>query len=192
VETVKMKIVVALSGKGLLIGVKLLKALKNLGVENHLVLDDYSDDEILAETGLSKPDILSLADHVYDNRDFTARIASGSYKVEGMIIAPCSLKRVADLAQGYAADLIGRAADVTLKEGRPLVISPTEIPLSEDDIRNLIVLAEAGATILPATPLFYTGVESLDEAIDQIVGRMLDRFGITHNLYKPWGMSRVG
>lgn len=187
-----MKIVVALSGKGLLIGVKLLKALKNLGVENHLVLDEYSDDEILAETGLSKPDILSLADHVYDNRDFTARIASGSYKVEGMIIAPCSLKRVADLAQGYAADLIGRAADVTLKEGRPLVISPTEIPLSEDDIRNLIVLAEAGATILPATPLFYTGVESLDEAIDQIVGRMLDRFGITHNLYKPWGMSRVG
>ena len=184
-----MRIVVALSGKGLLIGVRLLQALKSLGVETHLVLDEYGDEEIFAETGLSKSDVLSLADHNYNNRDFTARIASGSYKVEGMIIAPCSLKRVAELAQGYAADLIGRAADVTLKEGRTLVITTTETPLSEDDIRNLIVLAEAGATILPATPLFYTGVEGLDEAIDQIVGRMLDRFKIPHNLYKPWGMS---
>ena len=184
-----MRIVVALSGKGLLIGVRLLQALKSLGVETHLVLDEYGDEEIFAETGLSKSDVLSLADHNYDNRDFTARIASGSYKVEGMIIAPCSLKRVAELAQGYAADLIGRAADVTLKEGRTLVITPTETPLSEDDIRNLIMLAEAGATILPATPLFYTGVEGLEEAIDQIVGRMLDRFKIPHNLYKPWGMS---
>jgi len=184
-----MRIVVALSGKGLLIGVRLLQALKSLGVETHLVLDEYGDEEIFAETGLSKSDVLSLADHNYDNRDFTARIASGSYKVEGMIIAPCSLKRVAELAQGYAADLIGRAADVTLKEGRTLVITTTETPLSEDDIRNLIVLAEAGATILPATPLFYTGVEGLEEAIDQIVGRMLDRFKIPHNLYKPWGMS---
>jgi len=184
-----MEIVVALSGKGLLIGVRLLQALKKLGVKSHMVLDEYSDEEIFSETGLKKSEVLSLADHTYDNRDFTARIASGSYKVEGMIIAPCSLKRVADLAQGYAADLIGRAADVTLKEGRTLVISPTETPLSEDDIRNLITLAEAGATILPAIPLFYTGVEGLDEAIDQIVGRMLDRFNIIHNLYKPWGMS---
>jgi len=186
---VKMEIVVALAGKGLLIGVRLLKALKKLGVESHLVLDGYSDEEIFAETGLKRSDVLSLADYSYDNRDFTARIASGSYKVEGMIIAPCSLKRVADFAQGYAADLIGRAADVTLKEGRTLVITPTETPLSEDDIRNLIVVAEAGATILPATPLFYTGVEGLEEAIDQIVGRILDRFKIPHNLYKPWGMS---
>ena len=183
-----MKVVVALSGKGLLIGVRLLQALKSLGVESHLVLDEYSDDEIFVETGLSRSEILTLADYTYDNRDFAARIASGSYKVEGMIIAPCSLKRVADLAQGYSADLIGRAADVTLKEGRPLVITPTETPLSEDDIRNFIALVEAGATILPATPLFYTGVEGLDEAIDQIVGRMLDRFKITHNLYKPWGL----
>jgi|YelNatPaOPRAMG01_1025707.scaffolds.fasta_scaffold14929_5 4-hydroxy-3-polyprenylbenzoate decarboxylase len=184
-----MEIVVALSGKGLLIGIRLLKALKSLGVKSHLVLDEYSEDEIFAETGLRRSAVLALADHTYDNRDFTARIASGSYKVEGMVIAPCSLKRVADLAQGYASDLIGRAADVTLKEGRDLVISPTETPLSEGDIRNLITLAEAGATILPATPLFYTGVEDLNEAIDQLVGRMLDRFKITHNLYKPWGVS---
>ena len=184
-----MEIVVALSGKGLLIGIRLLKALKSLGVESHLVLDDYSDEEIFAETGLRKLDVLALADHTYDNRDFTARIASGSYKVEGMILAPCSLKRVAYLAQGYTSDLIGRAADVTLKEGRILVISTTETPLSEDDIRNLITLAEAGATILPATPLFYTGVEGLEEAVDQLVGRMLDRFKITHSLYKPWGVS---
>lgn len=182
-----MKIVVALSGKGLLIGVRLLQALKKLGVESHLVLDEYSDEEILAETGLSRSDVLSLADHTYSNSDLTARVASGSYSVEGMVIAPCSLKRVADLAQGYAADLIGRAADVTLKEGRPLIISPTETPLSEDDIRNFITLAEAGARIIPATPLFYTGVEDLNEAIDQLIGRMLDRFKIRHNLYKPWG-----
>jgi len=186
-----MKIIVASSGKGLLVGVRLLQILKKLGVETHLVLDDYSDEEISAETGLRRSDLLSLAQHIYSNRDFTAPIASGSYSVEGMIIAPCSLTRAADLAQGYADDLIGRAADVTLKEGRILIVSPTETPLSKYDVRNLIMLAEAGATILPIIPLFYTGVESLSEAIDQIIGRMLDRFKLSHNLYKPWGSSGV-
>ena len=186
-----MKIVVAFSGKGLLIGVTLLKALKKLGVETHLVLDDYSDEEVIAETGLNRLDIISLADSNYNDRDFTAPIASGSYFVDGVIIVPCSLSRVADLAQGYAADLIGRVADVALKEGRTLIISPTETPLSEVDIRNLLTLAEAGAVILPPTPLFYTGVKSLNEALQQIVGRMLDRFKLPHNLYKPWGSSGV-
>ncbi|MEM3386402.1 MAG: UbiX family flavin prenyltransferase [Nitrososphaerales archaeon] len=184
-----MKIVVALSGRGLLIGVKLLQALRRLSVETHVVLDDFSVEEVYSETGLSRLELSSLADHNYANNDFTAPIASGSYQVDGMIIAPCSLKRVSDLAQGYSKDLIGRAADVTLKEGRILIISLSETPLSKEDISNLIALAEAGATILPATPLFYTGVEDLNEAIGQIVGRMLDRFNLKHGLYKPWGVK---
>ncbi|MFN3621317.1 MAG: UbiX family flavin prenyltransferase [Nitrososphaerales archaeon] len=184
-----MKIVVALSGKGLLIGVKLLQALRRLGVETHVVLDDLSAEELYSETGLSMLEFSSLADHNYTNNDFTAPIASGSYQVEGMIIAPCSLKRVSDLAQGYSKDLIGRAADVTLKEGRTLIISLSESPLSKEDVSNLITLAEAGATILPAIPLFYTGVEDLNEAVEQIVGRMLDRFKLQHHLYKPWGVK---
>ncbi len=184
-----MKIVVALSGKGLLIGVKLLQILRSLGVETHAVFDDYSEEELSSETGLSRLELFSLADHIYRNNDFTAPIASGSYAVEGMIIAPCSLKRVSDLAQGYSKDLIGRAADVAIKEGRILILSLSETPLSKEDLINLITLAEAGATILPAVPLFYTGVEGLNEAVEQIIGRMLDRFGLQHRLYKPWGVK---
>ncbi len=184
-----VRIVTALSGRGLLLGVRLLQALKTLGVETHLVLDTCTDEEVSKETGLSRGQVCSLAARVHDNRDLAAPIASGSYPTDGMIIAPCSLNRIIDLAQGFSEDLIGRAADVTLKEGRTLVISPTETPLSEQYIRSLLLLAEAGARIVPAIPTFYTSVEGLNENIDQIAGRILDRFALKHRLYKPWGVE---
>lgn len=186
-----MRLVVAFSGKGLLIGVKLLQVVRRLGVETHLVLDNYTEEEVSTDTGLSRLELSSLADYTYSNNDLTAPIASGSYPIDGMIITPCSLKRVSDLAQGYASDLIGRAADVTLKECRTLVLSINEAPLSLEDVRNLIILAEAGATIVPAIPLFYTGVEDVNRALDEIIGRILDRFNLQHSLYKPWG-GKVG
>ncbi len=182
------EIVVAISGaSGVQYGIRLLEALKKMkGVKTHLVLSDSAKKLIEIETDYSVKDIERLADYVYGDDDFTAPIASGSHRSKGMIVAPCSMKTLSSIAVGMSDTLISRAADVCLKEKRPLVLMVRETPLNLIHIENMERAARAGASILPASPAFYPKPESIDDIIDFMAGRALDLLGIEHTLYKRW------
>ncbi|MDD5616016.1 MAG: UbiX family flavin prenyltransferase [Candidatus Methanoperedens sp.] len=182
------EIIVAISGaSGVQYGIRLLEALKKMkGVKTHLVLSDSAKKLIEIETDYSVKDIEKLADHVYGDDDFTAPIASGSHRSKGMIVAPCSMKTLSSIAVGMSDTLISRAADVCLKEKRPLVLMVRETPLNLIHIENMERAARAGASILPASPAFYPKPESIDDIIDFMAGRALDLLGIEHTLYKRW------
>lgn len=182
------EIIVAISGaSGVQYGIRLLEALKKMkGVKTHLVMSDSAKKLIEIETDYSVKDIEKLADHVYGDDDFTAPIASGSHRSKGMIVAPCSMKTLSSIAVGMSDTLISRAADVCLKEKRPLVLMVRETPLNLIHIENMERAARAGASILPASPAFYPKPESIDDIIDFMAGRALDLLGIEHTLYKRW------
>lgn len=183
------KLVIGMSGaSGIIYGVRLLQVLRELNVETHVVLTNSALRVAKIEHDLSKEDIIKLADKYYDIDDMTAPIASGSFIHDGMVIIPCSMKTLAGLAHGYTDNLLLRAADVTLKERRKLILVPRETPLSAIHIKNLLTLAEAGAIILPAMPAFYHKPKTIDDLINHIVGRVLDQLGIAHNLYRRWSM----
>lgn len=182
------EIIIAISGaSGVQYGIRLLETLKKKkGVKTHLVLSDSAKQLIKIETDHPVRDIEKLADHVYGDDDFTAPIASGSHRSKGMIVAPCSMKTLASIAVGMSDTLISRAADVCLKEKRPLVLMVRETPLNLIHIENMERAARAGAIILPASPAFYPKPRSIDDMIDFMAGRALDLLGIEHNLYKRW------
>lgn len=182
------EIIVAISGaSGVQYGIRLLETLKKTkGVKTHLVLSDSAKQLIGIETDHSVKDIEKLAAHVYGDDDFTAPIASGSHRSRGMIVAPCSMKTLSSIAVGMSDTLISRAADVCLKEKRPLVLMVRETPLNLIHIENMERAARAGASILPASPAFYPKPTSIDDLIDFMAGRALDLLGIEHNLYKRW------
>lgn len=182
------EIVIGISGaSGVQYGIRLLDALKQMeGYETHLVLSDSAKKLIEIETEFSSREIEQLADHVYSDDDFTAPIASGSHRTKGMIVAPCSTKTLASVAIGMSDTLISRAADVCLKEKRPLILIVRETPLNLIHIENMERAIKAGASILPACPAFYPRPKSLDDVIDFMAGRALDLMGIEHNLYKRW------
>jgi len=183
------KLVIGMSGaSGIIYGVRFLQVLRELNVETHVVLTNSALRVAKIEHDLSKEDIIKLADKYYDIDDMTAPIASGSFIHDGMVIIPCSMKTLAGLAHGYTDNLLLRAADVTLKERRKLILVPRETPLSVIHIKNLLTLAEAGAIILPAMPAFYHKPKTIDDLINHIVGRVLDQLGIAHNLYRRWSM----
>ena len=181
-------IIIGISGaSGVQYGIRLLETLKRTkGVKTHLVLSDSAKQLIGIETDHSVRDVEKLADHLYGDDDFTAPIASGSHRTKGMIVAPCSMKSLASIAMGMSDTLLSRAADVCLKEKRPLVLMVRETPLNLIHIENMARAARAGASILPASPAFYPKPESIDDMIDFMAGRALDLLGIEHNLYKRW------
>lgn len=183
-----MRMVVGISGSsGAIYGIRLLEVLRGVpDVETHLIISAAAKRTILEETDYSIKDVEALATQVYDNRDIGAAVASGSFQTAGMIIAPCSIKTVSALANCYAETLICRAGDVTLKEGRPLVVVVRETPLHLGHLRQLLALAELGAVILPPMPAFYNRPKTLDDIINHTVGRILDRFGIPHGLTTEW------
>lgn len=183
-----MRMVVGISGSsGAIYGIRLLEVLRGVpDVETHLIISAAAKRTILEETDYSIKDVEALATQVYDNRDIGAAVASGSFQTAGMIIAPCSIKTVSALANCYAETLICRAGDVTLKEGRPLVVVVRETPLHLGHLRQLLALAELGAVILPPMPAFYNRPKTLDDIINHTVGRILDRFGIPHRLTTEW------
>jgi len=182
-----MKVIVGISGaSGVIYGVRLLQALKELGVETHLILTNTAVKVAKIEHGLDKEDIIKLSDKYYDINDLFAPIASGSFIHEGMVIAPCSMKTLAGLASGYADNLLLRAADVCLKERRKLILVVRETPLNIIHLKNMLTLAEAGAVILPAMPAFYCKPKTIDDLVNYVVGRILDQLGITHEIYKRW------
>ncbi len=186
-ESASPRVIVALTGaSGAVLGVRALERLRTLGVETHLVLSAAGRITIAQETDRKVSDVLALAHTSYDPRDIGATIASGSYPVLGMIVIPCSVKTLSAIANSYADDLIARAADVTLKEGRPLVLVVRETPLHRGHLRLMDLAARAGAVIFPPVPAFYQRPATLDEMIDQTVARALQRLGISDTGVQPW------
>jgi flavin prenyltransferase len=182
------RIIVGMTGaSGAVIGVELLRQLQQSSdVQTHLVLSRWARATIHLETGLSAREVAGLADVVYSWDDQAAAISSGSFLVHGMIVVPCSMKTLAGIRTGYADGLIARAADVTLKERRRLVLVPRESPLSEVHLDNMLALARMGASIVPPMPAFYNHPVSIGDLVDHIVTRILDQFGIESAGAKRW------
>ena len=183
-----MRLIVAISGaSGAIYGIRLLEVLRKVrGVETHLILSDAGKLTVHLETGYRVKDVEALADEVHSDRDLAASIASGSFRTGGMIVAPCSMKTLSGIVHSYADNLVVRAADVVLKEGRKLVLMPRETPLHVGHCRLLLQAAEMGAVIAPPVPALYSKPKTLDEAIDHSVGRVLDLFGIDSGLVRRW------
>jgi 4-hydroxy-3-polyprenylbenzoate decarboxylase len=187
ISSSKKRLVVGISGSsGVILGIRLLETLRGSQMETHLVLSPAARLTIEQETTWKVDDVLALADVVYNYRDIGAAIASGSFVTAGMVVIPCSIKSLSAIANCYAADLLSRAADVTLKEGRPLLLVVREAPFHRGHLRLMDQAAAAGAIIFPPVPAFYTRPQSLDEVVDNIVGRVLLRLGIENSLFSPW------
>ena len=182
------RLVVGLSGaSGVPYGLRTLDACREMGVETHLILSRAAALTIAQETDLSVAEVQARADVVHKPADVGASIASGSFPTLGMIVAPCSVRTMSEIATGVTSSLLTRAADVTLKERRPLVLMVRETPLHLGHLRTMVKLAEMGAVIAPPLPAFYARPQSLDEMVDQSVGRALDLFGLSWNSVKRWG-----
>lgn len=182
-----MKVIVGITGgSGAIYGITLIKALHELNIETHLVVSHMGEYVITHECGIAVDDIKDMANYYYDYMDFTAPIASGSFKVDGMVIVPCSMKTLSSVSHGFSESLLTRAADVSIKEGRKLVLVPRETPLSPIHLENMLRLSRLGVTILPASPGFYNHPANLNDIVYNIVGRILDQFNIDNNLYDIW------
>jgi 4-hydroxy-3-polyprenylbenzoate decarboxylase len=182
-----LKLIVGLSGaSGVIYGVRFLEVAKTLDVETHLVMSPAAALTLSLETRVTAKYVESLATYVYRFRDIAATLASGSHPIDAMVVIPCSMKTLAGIVHGYADNLLLRAAEVTLKERRPLVLVPREAPLSLIHLRNQLAAGEAGAIILPAMPGFYHRPTTMQELIDHVVGKVWDVLQVKHNLYERW------
>ena len=190
-ETAKNKaerLVIGLSGaSGVAYGIRALEACRQLGIESHLVMTKPAEMTVGYETELSPRQVAAKADYSYAVTDIAAPIASGSFKTRGMIVAPCSVRTMSEIATGVTTSLLTRAADVMLKERRPLVLMVRETPLHLGHLRSMTALAEMGAIILPPVPAFYAEPRTLSDLVDQMVGRALDLFGYDWPDVKRWG-----
>jgi 4-hydroxy-3-polyprenylbenzoate decarboxylase len=182
------RLVVGISGaSGSIYGIRLLEVLRDVaGLETHLVVSRAAKRTLVDETEYTVRDVEALATRVYDDRDIGAALASGSFRTAGMVVAPCSIKTLSALANSHADTLIARAGDVTLKEGRPLVVVVRETPLHVGHLRQMLALAEMGAVILPPVPAFYHRPKTIRDLVDHTTGRVLDRLGIPHGLVTEW------
>ena len=181
------RIVVGISGaSGVVYGVRLLETLKALPVETHLVVSKSAELTLAYETDLKLAALKALADVSYAPADMGAAISSGSFRTMGMVIAPCSVRSMAEIASGVTTTLLTRAADVILKERRRLVLMVRETPLHSGHLRNLLQLSEMGAIVAPPVPAFYARPRSLDEMVDQTIGRVLDLFDLESGRVRRW------
>ncbi|ODT99541.1 MAG: aromatic acid decarboxylase [Planctomycetes bacterium SCN 63-9] len=186
-ESEKARLIVGVTGAtGIVYAVRALEMLRSIGIETHLVVSRAAELTREYETDLAKDDLAAMADHAYGIMDVAAPIASGSFKTLGMLIAPASMRSVAEIATGVTSTLLTRAADVVLKERRKLVLMVRETPLSLIHLRNLVTITEAGGIIFPPVPAFYTRPTTLDEVVDQTVGRALDQFGLQLETFPRW------
>jgi 4-hydroxy-3-polyprenylbenzoate decarboxylase len=186
-SSIPPRLVVGITGaSGVILGIRLLEMLRPMAIETHLVLSPAARVTISQETGWKVSDVLGLADITYNHQDIGAAIASGSFTTMGMVVIPCSIKTLSGIANSFAEDLIVRAADVTLKEGRPLVLVVRETPLHLGHIRLMELAAQAGAVIFPPVPAFYAHPQTLDETVTHTVGRVLARLGIENEGYEEW------
>lgn len=184
----RKKIVVGISGaSGVVYGLRTLDACRELGIESHLILSKAAVLTLTHETDRTVAEVNAMADVVHRVGDIGASVASGSFRALGMIIAPCSVRTMSEIASGVTSSLLTRAADVTLKERRPLVLMVRETPFHLGHLRTMVKLAEMGATIAPPLPAFYAKPQSIAEMIDQSVGRALDLFGLDWRPVRRWG-----
>ena len=183
-----LRLVVGISGaSGVIYGLRTLEILHSMKIETHVVLSQWGERNIEIETDKTVEYVRSLSTALYRNDSLAAPISSGSFLHRGMIIVPCSMKTLASIANGYDETLISRAAGVTLKESRLLVVVPRETPLSRIHLQNMLRLAEAGAVIMPAMPGFYHKPTSLQDLVDHLVSKIIDQFNIRNNLSRRWG-----
>jgi 4-hydroxy-3-polyprenylbenzoate decarboxylase len=188
----KNRLVVGISGaSGVILGIRLLEMLRQVDVETHLIISPAANATIAQETDWKISDVLALADISYNHADIGAAIASGSFDTQGMVVIPCSIKTLSSIANAYADNLLTRAADVTLKEGRPLLLVVRETPLHAVHLQLMSQSVAAGAIIFPPVPAFYTRPQSIDDIVNNTVGRVLARLGIENTGYQEWrGMTR--
>ncbi|HHE74637.1 MAG: 3-octaprenyl-4-hydroxybenzoate carboxy-lyase [Deltaproteobacteria bacterium] len=182
------RIVIGISGaSGVTYGVRLLSLLKESDYETHLVLSEAGKLNIKIETAYTPAEVEAMATHVYDQKNMAAALASGSFLTEGMVVVPCTIKTLSGIANSYNENLLVRAADVTLKEKRKLVLVVRETPLHTGHLRLMTLAAEMGAHILPPVPSFYHQPKTIEDIIDQTIGKIFDYLGIEHNLFQRWG-----
>jgi flavin prenyltransferase len=183
-----MKLVIGISGaSGAIYGIRLLEAVSKMkDLETHLVISKAAEITIASETSYSLAQVTSLASQVYRADEIGARIASGSLRHDGMVVIPCSVKTFSAIAHSYNENLLIRAADVTLKERRKLVLVVRETPFNLSHLRSLTALTEAGAIILPPCPAFYHHPVTIDDIVNHTVGKVLDQFGVEHDLFQRW------
>jgi len=183
----RRRIVVGISGaSGVIYGVRLLRLLRDLEVESHLVVSRSAQVTLAQETQMRLADLQALADVNYPNTDIGAAISSGSFRVDGMVVAPCSIKTLSEVATGCTSSLLSRAADVMLKERRRLVLMVRETPLHAGHIRSLAAVTDAGAIVYPPVPAFYARPETLEQMVDHTLGRVLDLFDIESRTVRRW------
>ena len=184
----RKRIVVGISGaSGVIYGVRILALLSEKAFETHLVISESGKKNIEIETDYSINQVEAMADYVYDSRDVAATLASGSFLTDGMVVAPCTIKTLSGIANSYTNNLLVRAADVTLKEKRKLVLVVRETPLHKGHLRLMTMAADMGAHILPPIPSFYHAPKTIDDIINQTIGKIFDFFHIEHDLFKRWG-----
>jgi 4-hydroxy-3-polyprenylbenzoate decarboxylase len=182
------RIVVGISGaSGVVYGVRMLQLLQGKDFEIHLIVSEAGKKNLEIETGFDVDQVGTFADYVYDNRDMAAPLASGSFLTEGMVVIPCTIKTLSGIANSYTENLLVRAADVTLKEKRKLVLVVRETPLHKGHLRLMTMAADLGAHILPPVPSFYHKPETIEDILDQTVGKIFDYLGIGHDLFRRWG-----
>lgn len=183
----RRRIVIAMTGAtGAIMGIKVLIALRRLNVETHLIISKWASETIKYETDYHVPNVKALADYVHNVNDMAAPIASRSYRTDGMIVVPCSMKTLAAIATGFCDDLISRTADVIMKERRRLVLVTRETPLSDIHLWNMLSATQSGAVIFPPVPAFYIRPGSVDDLVNQSVGRMLDLFDLDTEDFERW------
>jgi flavin prenyltransferase len=188
-----MRLVVGISGAtGAIYGIRLLQMLKDASVETDLIISDWGRVTIQHETEYTVPEVEALATQIYSNKNLAAAISSGSFRTDGMVIAPCSMKSLAAIRAGLASDLMSRAADVILKERRKLVLLPREAPLNDIHLENMLTLSRMGAVMIPPVTAFYNNPKTLNEVIDHLLYRVLDQFGINSTGATRWTGLRAG
>ena len=182
------RIVIGISGaSGVIYGVRMLEMLKETDFETHLIISSSGRLNIEIETRYKLADVEDMANFVYDHKDMAASLSSGSFLTEGMVVIPCTIRSLSGIANSYNENLLVRAADVTLKEKRKLVLVVRETPLHIGHLRLMTLAAEMGAHLLPPVPSFYHWPKTIEDIIDQTIGKVFDYFGIEHDLFKRWG-----
>lgn len=182
------RIVIGIAGaSGVIYGVRILSHLKEMDLETHLIISKAGKKNIEIETNYAAEEVASMADFTYDHGDVAASLASGSFLTQGMVVVPCTIKTLSGIANSYTENLLLRAADVTLKEKRKLVLVVRETPLHKGHLRLMTLAADNGAHILPPVPSFYHQPKTLEDIIDQTIGKIFDYLGIEHSLFNRWG-----
>ncbi len=181
------KIVIGITGaSGVTYGVRMLHHLKNIDCETHLIISEAGKLNIEIETEFKAEEVAAMADYVYDHKNVAASLASGSFLTDGMVVVPCTIKTLSGIANSYTENLLVRAADVTMKEGRKLVLVVRETPFHKGHLRLMTQAADMGAHILPPIPSFYHQPKTLDDIVDQTIGKVFDYLGIENNLFQRW------